>query len=373
MKTELINHLNYAHIRDAFVTELTEAAQGHATSLPYIKTPLPYRSLMEEGIFQALVIGGTHYETNIAELTAKGQVNHVSPMQKGHLPKFDTANLFLETIHKLLAPNISYVSLNLAYPLIPTLRDGILDGKLAYATKEHAFEGLLGKAIGNTIEEYVLTKENRHIKVVVANDTACLVLAGLENKNNIQRNMLASCVVGSGFNIAFFSNQDTIVNLEAASFDKFQQTPTGKQIDDASQYPGKGIYEKEVSGIYLYQHYNLLRDQFGLHTPPLHDSKELSDIAASGSGLEAELAQVLLKRSASLVAAQMAAIYMFKDTVPALTFVTEGSVFRKAWHYEQMVNEVLERLDVPLGAITFLHLENSSLLGAAHLLNIKRN
>lgn len=361
-----IQQPNYEKIRDDFLTELSRAAQGKKTSLLYITTTLPKNEILQRGKFQAMVIGGTHYHTQIAERHPDGSISHISAAQKGDVPQFATKEIFFETIAKLLHPSITYLSLNLAYPLYPMIRKNQLDGKLAYGTKDHTFKDLLGKLIGEAIEDYIKESQGRRIYVVIANDTVCLVLAGLQTTSH--RENLVGCIVGSGYNISLFLDAHTVVNLECASFDNFEQTQTGKQIDAASLNPGRGLFEKEVSGFYLYQHFNLLSKQFGLKIPPLHETKQLSMIAAVGNGQAKQIARALLFRSASLVAAQLAAIYLFKGKPSSLEVITEGSVLKQGWQYKQMIGDALQKLGVHPEAITFLQNKDSSLVGATQLL-----
>lgn len=361
-----IPQLDYPQIRDNFLDELTRGSQGEQTSLPYISVALPQQAVLQNGLFQAIVIGGTHYKTQTAQLQSNGSLDNISSSHTGVIPQFKTEAIFLQTVHELLDPSVQIVSLNLAYPLQPFFRNGILDGKLLRPGKEHAFVGLVHKAVGETIEAYIKQKTGKIITIIVANDAACLSLAGLQKID--QRETLGGCIVGSGFNISLFISENMIVNLESANFNRFEQTETGKQIDQASMNTGRALFEKEISGLYLYQHYNLLREQFGIQAPALEDSAQLSILATKGNAQESQLAKQLFKRSASLVATQLAGIYLFKNHASPLTFVTEGSMIRKGWHYEQLVQEVLQKLGVPSGAITFLHIENSSIVGAAKLL-----
>ena len=228
---------------------------------------------------------------------------------------------------------------------------------------------MVNQYVGATIEKSLQKNFQNDIKVIVANDATCLVLAGTQKNTN--RKDIAGYIVGSGANMAFFSDDNTIVTLGAGLFDKIDQTETGKIIDNDSLNPGKFIFEKEVSGLYLYQHYNLLHKQMFLDGPLLTNTKELSEIAEKGTTKEARIAQNLLQQSASLVASQMAGLYLFKDKPQELTIITEGSVIQQGWRYQQMIQDELVNLGVAPGAIKLTHIEDSSLVGAVKLLTLK--
>jgi len=352
-------------IRDNFLNELTLAQQGKPTSLAFIKNPLSQQSLVnDKEIFQTLVVGGAVFKNALVKKT-NNQINFIK-QKNSPLPIFDTKNDFLAFFVRQIDPQVKIVGLNFAYHLQPLLRNGLLDGKFITPTKESRFSGLINKLVGQELENYVLEKIKRRVRVAVANDTICLLLS---TPPSLTRCLLAAGVVGAGTNFAFYLDQKTIVNLESGNFDKFTQTESGKIVDKNSANPGQQLFEKEVSGSYLYQHYNLLIDC----SERIASTLELTRLAKNGN----QLAQKLLERSASLIACQIAAISLFKNFKPArpaggfkisnLKFVMEGSLFWQGWHYKQMVEKYLKKLGVSEKAIKFIKIENSSIVGASRL------
>ena len=348
-------------IRDNFVGELRRASGSEQTSLGFIRNPLPRRPLAErDETFQVMVIGGTEFE----QATVYNRSFNIYTNYR--VPAFRTKEDFLSFLvspkHFGLNPDTHVLAINFAFPLQSTMRDGRLDGVLMRGTKEHQFEGLVGQTVGGAVEQFVENTQNgRKILVTVANDTVCLILSGL---NRCKREELVAGIVGTGYNIAFFENENTIVNLESGNFDGFEQTETGAAIDMKSENPGGQRFEKEVSGAYLYQHFNRY---MGSAAPYLSSTEELSFLASRESpDRSVEIARSFLARSASLVACQIAGVYMFKKQ-PTMMFVMEGSLFWKGWWYKQMVDECLEKLDVPSNAVRFIEVKSSSIKGAAAL------
>jgi len=347
-------------IRDNFVEEIRESLKGKKTSLAFIKNPLPQPKKIGLGdIIQVVSIGGTIGETAAVD-RSQGTVI-LSHMKKVSLPRFNDKKTFFTFFEKQLDRKTNTVGLNFAYALKPFVREGHLDGILVETSKEHKLSNLIGRALGEELEKYIYQKHKRIIKVTCANDTICLLLSCLEQDNYLS---LACGIVGTGTNFAFFLDKTIMVNLESGNFAKFPQTETGKIIDNKSQSPRSFLFEKEVSGAYLFQHFNLLIDKI---SRPISSTLELSNLAKKKEGSKSLIAEKLLERSASLIACQIAGIYYFKKQ-PRLTFVMEGSLFWKGWKYKQMVQKYLQKLSISESAINFLKIKNSSLLGAVRLL-----
>lgn len=352
----VINDLK--NIQQNFVNELATSASGTKTSLAFIINQLPEAPLPKEGeVFQAMTIGGSVFKKGLVKKIKEGV--EIVNKEEGPQPIFHTKQDLLNFLSNQLFPEVKILALNFAYPLDPVFKEGRLDGVLLKGSKEHRFEGLIGQAVGTEIEKYIKEKLGRDVLVSLANDTICLLLSGL---TKYMYKQLAAGIVGTGMNFAFFLDPEKAVNLEAGSFDKFEQSREGKMIDQLSTSPGEALFEKEVSGAYLYQHLNLMmKDQPGFI--PLKSSLELDELARSGSPL-AEKAQGIIKRSASLIAAQIAGITTFcsKDMV----FVMEGSLFWKGYQYKETVEQAVRELE-PNFKVEFVHIEDSSILGAAEL------
>lgn len=348
---------NLQKIRDNFGEELKRASDGKETSLAFLKNPLTRRSFVQDGEqFQVLVIGGTNFIGQMVRKPRQGLA--FLHAQTATLPVFLRKEDFLAFVTKHINKHVRVVAINFAFPLDPFLRVGLIDGNLIRGTKKHTFGGMIGLSVGKTIEEALDHKK----LIAVANDTICLVLSGLGLG---ERENLCGAVVGTECNMAFFLNDYTIVNLESGNFSNFERSKRGKEIDKGSENPGRQLFEKEVAGDYLFHHYNIAIRDTALHVSQASSTAELSTIAQTGLP-HSVIAKQLLEYSASLVACQIAGICQFKK-LPRLTFVMEGSLFWKGWNYRKMVEDYVERLEVPKGAIRFVQIENGAILGAAAL------
>ncbi|MBI4137376.1 hypothetical protein HY469_04905 [Candidatus Roizmanbacteria bacterium] len=347
--------MNVSQTAQAFAHMLVDS-QTQKTALPFIKHTLSANPIVQPNEeFQSLTIGGSICQSDRMRVDGKiHSLNHKIEDQPPFLTKTD----FLGYLETVIEPNVSVIALNFAYPLTPVQRDGILDGRLVSGSKENTFDGLVGKHVGETIEQYFWQKRDQKLRVSVANDTICLLLSGLTKH---PWNKLAAGIVGTGLNFALFLDEHTAVNLESANFNAFEQTPEGKQIDRESVSPGDALIEKEVSGAYLYKHYNIIAKKIGIS--PVNTSKDLDVKVKSGIAKEKETARMILERSARLVSTQIAGIMEFQKR--DLTFVMQGSLFWKGYQYKETVEKAIK--EATKYTPTFVQIENADLLGAAKL------
>lgn len=353
-------------IQENFTKELHLANSGTKTSLPFILHQLPEKPLVQDGEeFFVLVIGGSIYQSAVCR-KEKGQTIIIKK-ESGTNPPFKSNIDFLEFCETHIPQNTRYVSLNFAYPMAPVFRNGnILDGRLTGGSKEYTFDGLVGKVVGEEVEKNILEKRNQKVIVSVANDTVCELLSGLSNVNKPE--YLACGIVGTGINFAFFLNKTLAVNLEAANFDKFTLSEYAKKIDETSVAPGTALFEKETSGAYLYQHFNLFTKEKGIDltietTKDLDEYSKKCDIGEDGE--TCKFASELLDRSAALIAAQVAGITMYRDT--DMNFIMAGSLFWKAINYKDTVQRYVKKL-IPQHTVTFILVESCEIYGAAKLI-----
>jgi hexokinase len=310
-------------------------------------------------LLQVLIIGGsvgrhTSFQRKDGKLLTREGITKTS------LPIFSNRDSFLDFCASQINPTIPTLALNFAYPLTPVLRENRLDGVLITGMKEHRFEGLVGKTVGEELEKYLEKKYNKHFSITVANDTICLLLSGLPFA---KRDALAAGVIGTGINFAFFDSPSDIINTEAANFSGVQATDEAREIDKESVAPGKALFEKETAGGYLYLQYNKLLQKNNLSTPPLQSTEELDRLSYQDSK-EGVIARELLERSAQLSAAFMAGITLHK--AKDLTFVIEGSLFWNGYRYKEALEETLLQL-LPQNTVSIIKIEESPLFGAAQL------
>lgn len=338
-----------------FVKELKFSAKGEKTSLPFVIHEFSPNPLAADGEkFQVLKVGGSIGQN--ALVVKKGKEILVKAIEEERLPLFSTGKAFLSFVKSHLRKQVGFLAINFAHELKPVFENNRLDGILARASKEHAFVGLVGKQLGLTIEKFIYEKFHREITVAVANDTICLTLSGL---TKAAADNVAGGIVGTGLNFAFFLNERQLVNLEAACFDKFTQSQEGKIIDRQSLQPGEALFEKEVSGAYLFQHYNLKTQG------KLTATHELDKVARGEKPGDKQIARELFKQAAQLTACQIAGIVNFKKR--PMVFVMEGSLFWVGYNFRKTVTETVKLL-VSEWTVSFKAIQDCGIVGAAKLI-----
>jgi hexokinase len=345
-------------IYHAFLAELRAAANGEQTSIPYITHTLPSRQKKEtDETIQVLVIGGTNCISAHVQIT-KGTARIIKKEHRD-IPSFTTKDIFLQFVESLIDTAMEKIAVNFSHAIEPQMRNGFLDGKFMFGAKEHPFHGLEGQCVGEEVKNHIQTTQKRGVSVSVANDTICLLLSGLTVG---AWDTIACGIVGTGMNMALFQDENTLVNLESGEFSSFDQSPEGTAIDTKSEQPGNALFEKEVSGAYLYQHYNIRAAEKGV--PLISSTEELSDLAEKGKGEECDIARSIFSHSARLTGAQIAAISTFHSK--HITFVMEGSLFWQAWQYKGLVQDTVSTLE-PHHPVHFVEVPDSSVIGAAQL------
>lgn len=352
----------YKSIIEAFLAELRDAASNEPTSLPFIVQTIPTTPLVADNeLFQILVIGGSVMKKALAK-KHDGTITIVHKEEEIQ-PPFKTREDFLRYAEKEIADDVRVVALNFAYPLEPVFKNSRLDGKLLMGTKENTFFGMEGKEVGKEIED-CFRKKNRKLTVSTANDTVCLLLSGLTVSSP---DALVGGIVGTGVNFAFFLDNNKIVNLESANFDKFPPSKEGKEIDKKSSHPGKALFEKETAGAYLYLHFNSMVEKKLIKSPLLSSTWDLKKLALSTTTNPAsQAAKKLIEHSAALIACQIAGITLYNEK--NMVFVMEGSFFWDKHIYKDYVKKYLNML-IPNFEITFIKIEDSTILGAAKLVS----
>ena len=348
----------YIKVRNSFLKELKDSSSGKKTSFDFIINPLPKKPLVAQGeTFQTIVVGGSMGKIAKVKKTQNGI--EVLYQEEIPQPKFDTKEIFLNYLDTKLHIDTKVLALDFAFPLEPVLNDGVLDGILLNGSKEHEFSGLVGQDLGKDISLYFSNKRHQNITVSCANDTICLLLSGL---TKYKKENLACGILGTGMNGAFFLNQNEMVNLESAGFDKFERSSEGKIIDKQSLSPGRALFEKEVAGVYLYKHFNLIIKKKRIDFAPINSTVELKNLSHQKIPQISQIANDLMDRSAGYICAQIAAITQFKKK--DMVFVMDGSFFWEA-SYKRRVDKILPKLSD--FNIKLVEIQNNTVLGPAHL------
>ena len=195
------------------------------------------------------------------------------------------------------------IGLNFAFTLIPSVgSQGQLEGVMVNGeTEGHASVELQKESVGAIIESYLKGSHNRSINVSIGNDIIRLIASGTEKDTD--RAAMVAGIVGTGYNMAFYLDDNTIINLQASDFTGFKPTSTGKFVDMHSSNRGEQLYNKEVAAGELFKHYDALIKLQSLKAATLHLTAELTLVATKNGQGDREATVALFRHSASLVAA----------------------------------------------------------------------
>ncbi|MEM1312453.1 MAG: hypothetical protein AAGF07_03240 [Patescibacteria group bacterium] len=334
-----------------FSSQLSDTASGNLKDFSYLKTQLKKQSELLTGNkakFQVMTIGGTNFLTAVADYKDKKVAYHDE--RRLILPRLSSKEVLQNFVLQNLSTEIEVLAINFGYPIKSILRQGRLDAELLRGTKDHLFEGLVGRNVGEELEQYISHRLGRSIKIVLANDIVCMLASQNSNNQN-----LCACIVGTGYNLGFIDKNNSYINLESGNFKQFTQSNTGKVVDKNSTNPSTQLFEKEVAGAYLYRHYNFIAKDLGWSV--LDSTAELESLSRQPSPPQSDLANQIFQHSAALVAVQIAGLYEFKNK-QELAFVIEGGVYWKVKDYPTYLQKYLNLLGVDLNQITFLKQAN---------------
>ena len=349
-------------IKLSFQAELEKAKKGEESSLSYLRHKLPSQRLVEEGgKFQVLSVGGTYLVSAMA-MIVNGKIQ-LTDTKKLRLPDISSKQVFLDLMEESVDFDVELLALNFGYPMKAVYVDDYLDGVLLRKTKNHSFEGMIGEVVGQLVCEHLLEKRGQKLKVSTANDTICLALSGL---SEVKASKIAGLILGTGCNMALFEGEDVVVNLESGNFDKFELSEAGREVDANSNNKQKQLFEKEISGGYLYQQVNFLAKKQGLELN-LTKSEELNGLCRDELSLFHKIAMQVMAKSACFVASSLAAMFDFVEEEELRVFV-EGGVYWQASFYKEMVDLCLDKTFGLKGKIVFGKIKNSSLIGPAYLM-----
>lgn len=90
---------SFSQIKDAFLNELTLASEKKPSSISYLKHTLPQTPIIQSGLIQAIVIGGTNYLSKTAAIH-DGKLLNPSQAKTGVLPKLTDSQVFFSFLKR---------------------------------------------------------------------------------------------------------------------------------------------------------------------------------------------------------------------------------------------------------------------------------
>jgi hexokinase len=138
------------------------------------------------------------------------------------------------------------------------------DGRLLHWTKEIAVPEVVGDCVGAGVLRALAARGHAGKRMVVLNDTVAALLAGLARGQTFGASSYVGFILGTGTNTAYVERNANIgkvpglnptgsqvINVESGAFARFARGPLDLKLDRASGNPGKHIFEKIISGVYM--------------------------------------------------------------------------------------------------------------------------
>lgn len=277
----------------------------------------------------------------------------------------------------------------------PVKQLNISHGELIQWNKAIKCQDAIGKDVVELLEEALARIGLGHIKVgVLLNDT----VATLAAHTYVDPDTKLGVILGTGTNAAYVEQTSRIgklgikregimlVNTEWGAFGDdcpslLPRTPMDEDVDAQSPNPGKQIFEKMISGMYLGEIARLALQKAlpcsALDKLLTFDTQHLSEVASQNFGsldnLFSEgdqavvecLCAAVVKRAAALCSASIGAVYELIGAPKARTVVAfDGSLYEHYPRISELIKSNLDKL-CPGNSLVLQLAKNESIVGAA--------
>jgi len=352
-------------IRALLLSRLHEGLRERGREIAMLPAFLPPPEPETVGEAVAVDAGGTNLRAARVRLRPGGDAELASEVEECPLPGaagraqaraeqfFGAHGELLERLGDSRALPLGYC---FSYP-IRCQPDG--DAVLERWTKEVRVGGVVGQPVGKLLRGHLEARGIRLGTIAVLNDTIAALMAGsLAAEAATHRSV--GLIVGTGTNMGAYlpvramdklgaerpPYSHMAVNFESGAFSPPLLGQADELVDRASVNPGAQRFEKAVSGAYLGRLFTAASSALGLPMDrPAFESDDVSELAAEpAEAAPNALARALVRRSADLVAAALAATAALLDGDGPLCVCAEGSLFWKAPGFADRVRETLDRM-----------------------------
>ncbi|MBX2812886.1 MAG: hypothetical protein KTR25_13805 [Myxococcales bacterium] len=247
------------------------------------------------------------------------------------------------------------------------------DATLITWTKGVAIDNVEGHTVGRPLCQALQPRGVSPAQTVVLNDTVAALLGGASFATHSER--VIGLIAGTGTNMATYfrpstapklhsnDNQPMAINLESGNFVPPFLTPVDDAFDASGDKPGQQRFEKAVSGYALPYLFAQLVPELGFD--PQEGSGPLGHYKTTGTGRAQAAAEVLLDRSADLMAAALLGVARTLGGREPVTVLAEGSLIWKAPGYADRVRRQLAALCPNGPTISIARRPDVNLFGSA--------
>ncbi|TVQ64800.1 MAG: hexokinase [Balneolaceae bacterium] len=404
-------HIDIPQVVDDFVSEMTEGLGTGESSLRMIPT---YIEADNEFLIEVPVVaidaGGTNFRVANVRFNSSGaleitNLEHAKmPGLKGEISREEFFNEMAGYVKKHVegCDRIGFC-FSYATEIYPNK-----DGKLIKFSKEVQAPEVEGEMIGANLLKALGTPDK---EIVLLNDTVATLLAGKSEAYGKEYDSYIGYILGTGTNTCYIEknanitkNKDLgsagsmIINIESGNFSKAPRTAIDVEFDNTTANPGQYTFEKMFSGGYfgglclqalktaaaegvfteatasnIESLNQLSAEEANLYVTDGDNRGPLNEIPATPQDHQSceRIINSLIERSASLVAANIAAVILKTEKGKAsdkpILITVEGTTF---YRMHQLKSEFESQLASFLSGdkkryYEFTEVKQSSLVGAA--------
>ena len=379
-------------IAEALKSKIDTGLAENDTEVLCIPTYINPKTDGIKGKALVLDLGGTNYRVAVIDFNGPEPVIQPSDGWKRDLsvmktPGFTEAELLkipADPIHELRHEEPMPIGYCFSYPT-DSMDNG--DASLMFWNKGVDIPEMVGKPVGKPLLDY-LNKDNdvKFTDIKVINDTVAALFAGVSKAGY---DAYIGLIVGTGTNMATFFPGGNIpkiagkniegslpINLESGNFKPPHLTEYDKTVDAKSQVPGRQLFEKAISGMYLGEILKAVfpDTEFGEKV----DASTLTSMMSYPDIYKQEYVQVaraIYLRSANLVAASIVGLVLnLREANPNtkhILLTAEGGLYwscvKGGKDYNELVMDSINLLLKEYGlcdvAVEINKMDNANLIG----------
>lgn len=375
----------------SFFSEMDHGLGGDASSLAMLRAYLKVGGEIEKNRKVIVVdAGGTNLRVGTARFDESGSLQ-VENFEKsgmigldGQLSKVEFFERLADRVMPVVHESDS-IGFCFSYPceIQPSH-----DGKLLQWTKGVDAPDVVGCLIGEELNRVFEARGIERKKIVLLNDTVATLLAGVAEGASRGAKGYVGFILGTGTNTAYLEKGE-VINVESGGFNKLPIADIDRELDAATNNPGKQILEKMISGTYLGPltlaalkratlsesgqqaieemdrlgliHMDNFAAQNGRDLGPLDDSRFSEE---DGQVIRAIFGAVVT-RAAHLSAVNLA-VAAIRNGVSPVCINLDGSTFFKTFGLREQAEAELKKLLEQASVDYFcVHLDDAPVVGAA--------
>ena len=249
---------------EAMANDMAAGLAGRESAMDMIPTYLNCAVPPIGGRAAVIDAGGTNFRTSRVLFTERGPV--VEDVRRTKMPgavRPATWQQFIEFTAREVAPmleNAGGIGFCFSYRADITADR---DGRVILMSKGVDLSGYEGRLVCADLRAELARQGLGSPNTVLVNDTAAVLLAGVERLRRGQCDSLIGLVCGTGQNtccvlpvdriqkLGPMSGEPMLVNLESGCFDGYMRGDYDVELDETSDNPGDHLFEKMTSGAYL--------------------------------------------------------------------------------------------------------------------------